>query len=75
MVVRNMFVKILKKNSNGSVHYYASLVENHKVNGKVVQKVVRNLGPVTEDQIPYLKAAWAKNKPKLVYDELSIKEK
>lgn len=75
MVVRIMFVKVLKKTVGGTIHYYASVVENHKVNGKTVQTVVRNLGPVTEEQIPYLKAAWAKNKPKLVYDELSLKEK
>jgi hypothetical protein len=36
---------------------------------KVVQSIIANLGPVTEDQIPYLKAAYAKKKPRLVYDE------
>lgn len=70
-----MFVKILTKSFGNKKHYYANVVENHKENGKVVQTVVRNLGPVEEEQIPYLKAAWAKNKPKLVYDELSIKER
>lgn len=70
-----MFVKILTKSFGNKKHYYAYVVENHKENGKVVQTVVRNLGPVEEEQIPYLKAAWAKNKPKLVYDELSIKER
>ena len=47
----------------------ASLVENKRVNGKVVQTVKANLGPVTEEQIPYLKAAYAKKKPRLVYDD------
>lgn len=63
-----MFIKILTKYYNGEKHYYASLVENKRVNGKVVQTVKANLGPVTEDQIPYLKAAYAQNKPRLVYD-------
>jgi len=65
-----MFIKILTKTyGNGEAHYYASLVENKREGKKVVQSVKANLGPVTEDQIPYLKAAYAKNKPRLVYDE------
>ena len=68
-----MFVKILKKNYGGKIHYYASLVENKLLDGKVKQYVIRNLGPVNEDQIPYLKAAYAKNKPRLVYDDIKSK--
>lgn len=64
-----MFVKILAKKYGNKKHYYASLVENKRVDGKVVQTVKAYLGPVTEDQIPYLKAAYAKRKPRLVYDE------
>ena len=64
-----MFIKILTKLYKGEKYYYASLVENKRINGKVVQIVKVNLGPVTEDQIPYLKAAYAKNKPRLVYDD------
>lgn len=64
-----MFIKILTQKYNGATHYYASLVENKLVNGKVVQTVKANLGPVTEEQIPYLKAAYAKKKPRLVYDD------
>ena len=68
-----MFIKILTKTyGNGKTHYYASLVENTRENGKVVQKVKANLGPVTEDQIPYLKAAYARKKPRLVYDEEDV---
>ena len=63
-----MFIKILKKQYSGKKHYYASLVENNRINGRVVQSVKANLGPVTEEQIPYLKAAYSKNKPRLVYD-------
>lgn len=64
-----MFIKILTKTINGDKHYYASLVENKRVNGKVVQDVKAYLGPVTEEQIPYLKAAYSKKKPRLVYDD------
>ena len=64
-----MFIKILTKNYHNKKHYYASLVENQRIDGKVVQIVKANLGPVTEEQIPYLKAAYAKKKPRLVYDD------
>ena len=64
-----MFIKILKKQYNGNVRNYASLVENKRINGKVVQTVKANLGAVTDEQIPYLKAAYARKKPRLVYDD------
>ena len=60
-----MFIKILTKKHKGEKRYYASLVENKRINGKVVQTVKANLGPVTEEQIPYLKAAYARKKPRL----------
>ena len=64
-----MFIKILTKTYGNKTHYYASLVENKRINGNVVQFVKANLGAVTEEQIPYLKAVYAKNKPRLVYDD------
>jgi len=64
-----LFIKILTKEYGNKKHYYASLVENKRVDGKVKQTVRAYLGPVTEDQIPYLKAAFAQKKPRLVYDE------
>jgi len=63
-----MFIKILTKTYKGRPSHYASLVENRRVDGKVVQIVKANLGPVTEEQIPFLKAAYALKKPRLVYD-------
>lgn len=63
-----MFIKIETKKFGGKSHYYASLVENKRVDGKVVQTCKAYLGAVTEEQIPFLKAAYAKNKPRLVYD-------
>ncbi|NCS32673.1 2-C-methyl-D-erythritol 4-phosphate cytidylyltransferase [bacterium] len=64
-----MFIKILAKKYAGKAHYYASLVENKREKSQVKQTVIAYLGPVTEDQIPYLKAAYAKKKPRLVYDD------
>lgn len=65
-----MFVRIQnRKDKEGVVRYYAALVRNDRVKGKVVQTVVAYLGTVEEDQIPYLKAAYAKDKPKLVYKD------
>ncbi|MBT9132424.1 MAG: hypothetical protein DDT33_00940 [Firmicutes bacterium] len=64
-----MFIRILTKKYGNNKHYYASLVENKRIDGRVIQTVKAYLGPVTEDQIPYLKAAYAKRKPRLVYDE------
>ena len=64
-----MFVKILKKNYSGKTHYYASLVENKRNGKSVVQSVKLNFGRVDLEQIPYLKVAYSKNKPRLVYDK------
>lgn len=71
-----MFIKILRKvNKKGETHYYASLVETKRVDGQVKQFIRANLGPVTEEQIPYLKAAYSKRKPKLVYEDEVLDEK
>ena len=64
-----MFIRITTKEYKDTKRYYASLVENKRVGGKVVQTVKANLGPVTKEQIPYLKAAYATKKPRLVYDD------
>lgn len=64
-----MFIKILTKKYGTNTHYYASLVENKRVDGHVVQTVKANLGPVSAEQIPYLKAAYATKKPRLVFDD------
>jgi len=64
-----VFIKISTKEFGGKKHYYASLVENKRIDGHVVQTVKAHLGPVTEEQIPFLKAAYSKKKPRLIYDE------
>ncbi len=52
-----------------SINELKHLAKGELVNGRVVQTVLLNFGPVTEEQIPYLKAAYAKKKPRLVYEE------
>ncbi|MEG0547732.1 MAG: 2-C-methyl-D-erythritol 4-phosphate cytidylyltransferase [Coprobacillus sp.] len=59
-----MFIKITKSKYG----QYASLVESYIENGKHKHRTVTYLGLVTDEQIPYLKAAYSKNKPKLIYD-------
>lgn len=64
-----MFVRVQKKRAaDGGEMLYASVVENERVGGKVVQRTVLNIGRVEPEQVPYLKAAWAKDKPRLVWD-------
>lgn len=60
-----MFVRSWKKGDK----IYASVVKSVRVGKKVTQETVVYLGEVTEEQLPYLKAAYAKNKPRLVYDD------
>lgn len=60
-----MFVRSWKKGDK----IYASVVKSVRIGTKVRQETVTYLGKVTEEQLPYLKAAYAKKKPRLVYDD------
>jgi hypothetical protein len=60
-----MYVRSWKKGNQ----LYASIVKSVRVGKKVRQETVAYLGAITEEQLPYLKAAYAKNKPRLVYDD------
>ena len=59
---------LLFRAADGSEMLYASVVENKRVGGKVVQRTVLNIGRVEPEQVPYLRAAWAKKRPRLVWD-------
>ena len=59
-----MFVRTWKKGDK----IYASVVKSVRNGTKVRQEIITYLGEVTEEQLPYLKAAYAKKKPRLVYD-------
>jgi hypothetical protein len=59
-----MFVRSWNKGNK----IYASVVKSTRIGNKVFQETVVYLGEVTSEQLPYLKAAYAKKKPRLVYD-------
>ena len=65
-----MYLRVWNKNNK----FYAYLVESKRESGKVIQKTIAYLGIVEENQIPYLKAAFSKEKPKLLYKDGSIYE-
>lgn len=48
---------------------YASVVRSYREENKVKQKTVCYLGLIDKTSVPYLKAAFAKDKPKLVYKD------
>jgi len=60
-----MYIRTWKKGSK----LYASIVKSVRIGSKVRQETVAYLGAITEEQLPYLKAAYAKKKPRLVYDD------
>lgn len=65
-----MFLKVQRKRSaDGTEALYASVVESRREGRRTVQTTVVNIGRVTEDQVPYLRAAWSDRKPRLVWDE------
>ena len=68
LMLRSLFAPP-EKAADGSPLYYASVVRSDRVDGRVVQTTVAYIGAVEEDQIPYLRAAYAKKKPRLVWDE------
>ena len=60
-----MFLRTWSKNGR----IYASVVKNVRDGKKVLQETVVYLGLIEEEQVPYLKAAYSKKKPKLVYKD------
>lgn len=55
---------------------YASVVQSIRCGNKVSHKTILYIGKVTDDQIPYLKAAYTpkENRPKLVYKDGTVYE-
>ena len=62
-----MFLRTWSKNGR----IYASVVKNVRDGKKVLQETVIYLGLIEEEQVPYLKAAYSKKKPKLVYEDVT----
>lgn len=63
-----MFVRAIKNNKGDSNTYFCALVESYRDNGIPKHRVLINFGLVPADAVPFLKAAYAKNKPRLIYD-------
>lgn len=55
-----MFVKAVPNNRGKKGTYYCSLVEAYRENGKIKHRTIRSFGLLTEEQLPYLKAMYAK---------------
>ena len=65
-----MFVRAVKNNKGKKNTYFCSLVESYRdESGVPKHRVLINFGQVDEEAVPYLKAAFAKKKPRLVYDD------
>ncbi len=65
-----MFMRIQEREArDGTKRYYATVMRSYRDHGKVRQGVVATIGRVPEESVPYLKAAFAKRKPRLVWDE------
>lgn len=65
-----MYMKITEKtNKRGEKVYTAAVMRCDRVKGKAVTTTVAHIGRVEEDQVPYLRAAYAKKKPRLVWDD------
>ncbi len=61
-----MFLKAVPDNRNGKDGCYCSLVESKWENGKSAHVVKANLGFISSERLPYLRAAFAKGDPEAV---------
>jgi hypothetical protein len=64
-----MYVMAIPNNRGNDNTYFCYLVESYRENGTSKHRILRNFGKVPAESVPYLKAAFAKKKPRLVYDE------
>lgn len=65
-----MFVRAIKNNRGKKEGYFCALVQSYRdENGVPKHRVLINFGLVPADAVPYLRAAFAKKKPRLVYDD------
>lgn len=66
-----MFVKVVPNNKGRKGTSFIYLTESYREDGKVKHRTIRELGLFDNDQVPYIRAAFAKKKPRLVYDDNS----
>jgi len=67
-----MFIKIVPNNKGANGTFFCYLVESYRENGKIKHRTIKNFGLLAEDQVPFLKAMYAKKKPRLVYDDVDM---
>ena len=66
----SMFVRVIKNNKGKKNTCFCALVESYRDSSGVPKhRVLINFGQVDEESVPFLKAAFAKKKPRLVYDD------
>ena len=64
-----MFIKVVPNTKGVKNTSFSYLVESYRENGKIKHRTLKNFGLLENDQVPYLKAMYAKKKPRLVYDD------
>lgn len=64
-----MFIKVVPNTKGVKNTSFCYLVESYRENGKIKPRTLKNFGLLENDQVPYLKAMYAKKKPRLVYDD------
>ena len=62
-----MFIKVVPNTKGVKNTSFCYLVESYRENGKIKHRTLKNFGLLENDQVPYLKAMYAKKKPRLVY--------
>jgi hypothetical protein len=70
-----MFVKVVKNTKGRKGTSFIYLCESYREDGKIKHRTLRALGLFDDDQVPYIKAAFANPKPKLVYESDSQEDK
>ena len=65
-----MFIKVVPNTKGVKNTSFCYLVESYRENGKIKHRTLKNFGLLENDQVPYLKAMYAKKKPRLVYDDV-----
>lgn len=55
-----MFIKIVPNSKGKKGTYFCYLVESYRENGRIKHRTLRSFGLLEEDQVPFLKAMYAK---------------
>jgi hypothetical protein len=67
-----MFVRAIKNNKGNSDTYFCALVESYRdEDGVPKHRILLNFGLMDAASVPFLKAAYSKKKPRLLYDDES----